>query len=136
MIDPRGDGGVDRGRPMARGCARGPGTDLAANVGSSTLTIFKPTVVVSPTSGAPARGLTVSGSGWPAGDSIFVQIGSSTFDADVVCVLTASDDGTIAGNQSGNSCQVPNVTTGSQPLVAIDEQSQGVRATGANFTVT
>ncbi len=44
-----------------------------------------PTVVVSPTSGSPGRGLTVTGSNWTAGDAIFVQLGSTTFDTNVVC---------------------------------------------------
>jgi hypothetical protein len=78
----------------------------------------------------------VSGSGWPAGDTIFIQIGSSTFDNDVACTLTASSDGTIAGNQPNGGCVVPSIATGSQPLVAIDEQNQGVVAKGAAFTVT
>jgi len=95
-----------------------------------------PTIAVSPTSGAPGAGLTVSGAGFPAGDSIFVQIGSTSFDQDVVCVITAAPDGTISGNKASNNCVVPNVPVGSQPLVAIDEQQQGVRATGAKFGVT
>jgi hypothetical protein len=51
-------------------------------------------------------------------------------------VLTASSDGTIAGNQPNGSCAVPSVATGSQPLVAIDDQHQGVIANGSAFTVT
>src|SRR5579859_5928262 len=39
-----------------------------------------PTVTASPTSGAPGTPLTISGSGWNPGDTIFVQIGSSAFD--------------------------------------------------------
>ena|ERR1700688_243434 len=94
-----------------------------------------PTISVSPTSAAPGAGLTVSGAGWPAGDSIFVQIGSTTFDQDVVCSTAARPNGTISASQATNNCVVPNVHVGSQPLVAIDEQQQGVRATGT-FTVT
>ena len=112
-------------------------TDGAANKGTATLTIFKPKISVSPTSGIPMRGLTVNGSGWPAGDTIFVQIGSATFDTDVVCALTTASDGTIGGNLTNGNCHVPTGTgTGSLPLVAIDQQNQGVRATGTNFNVT
>ena len=80
--------------------------------------------------------LTVSGTGFPVGDIVFVQIGSSTFDADVVCDLAVSEDGTIAGNKSNGNCQVPSVSTGAEPLVAIDQQNQGVIAKGTNFNVT
>jgi hypothetical protein len=111
-------------------------TDAGSHTGSQTVTVFRPTVAVSPTSGLPGAGLTVSGGGWPAGDSIFVQIGSNVFDTDVACVLTANLNGQILGNKSSSSCQVPSVGIGSQPLVAIDEQSQGVLAKGANFKVT
>jgi hypothetical protein len=111
------------------------GTD-GTNAGSAGLTVFTPTFSVSPGSGASGAGLTVSGSGWPAGDLIFVQIGSTTFDVDVVCALTVTSDGTILGNQPNANCKVPAVGTGSQPLVAIDDQNQGVAATHANFTVT
>jgi hypothetical protein len=110
--------------------------DSSSNSGSSSLVVYVPHISVSPVSGVPGHGLTVSGNGWPAGDTIFVQIGSSTFDSDVVCVLTASSDGTIAGNQPNGSCAVPSVATGSQPLVAIDDQHQGVIANGSAFTVT
>lgn len=81
-----------------------------------------PALAVSPTSGSPGTGLTVSGSGWPAGDTVFIQIGSASFDSDVVCVLTANAGGKISGTQAANSCQVPNVANGVQPLVGIDEQ--------------
>jgi IPT/TIG domain len=109
-------------------------TDSSSNFGSSPLIVYVPHISVSPTSGPAGRGLTVTGSGWPAGDFIFVQIGpqASIFDDDVVCALTASSDGTIVGN----SCSVPSVATGSQPLVAIDDQNQDVIANGASFTVT
>jgi hypothetical protein len=80
--------------------------------------------------------LTVTGSNWTAGDTIFVQIGSSAFDADMVCALTASPEGTIAGTKPNGNCQVPRVPAGSQTLVAIDQQNQGVIATGAKFNVT
>ena len=112
-------------------------TDGAALKGTAALTIFKPKISVSPTSGIPMRGLTVTGSGWPAGDTIFVQIGSTTFNTDDVCELTAASDGTIGGNLPNGGCHVPAaVPTGSQPLVGIDQQNQGVRATGTNFNVT
>jgi hypothetical protein len=110
--------------------------DSSSNSGSSSLMFYVPHISVSPGSGVPGRGLTVSGNGWPAGDAIFIQIGSSAFDSDVVCVLTASSDGTIAGNQPNGSCAVPSVATGSQPLVAIDDQHQGVIAHGSAFSVT
>jgi hypothetical protein len=111
-------------------------TDASAKVGKGSVLLFTPSISVSPTSGAPSAGLTVSGAGFPAGDSIFVQIGSTNFDQDVVCAIIAAPDGTIAGNQASNSCTVPSVPTGSHPLVAIDEQQEGVRAFGTNFTVT
>lgn len=106
-------------------------TDGAAHTGSGTLLIYKPKIAVSPVSGAPGRGLTVSGSGWPAGDEVIVQIGSTTFDTDVACVLIASSDGTVAST----ACQVPSVPVGSRTLFAIDEQHQGVTATGTAFKV-
>jgi hypothetical protein len=111
-------------------------TDGSANKnkGSATLRVYTPKVSVSPTSGSPGGGLTVSGSGWPAGDSIFVQIGSATFGTDVVCVLVASSGGAISGPPA--DCPVPTVPAGSQQLVAIDDQNQGVRTTGASFKVT
>ena len=59
-----------------------------------------PTVSVSPTSGTPGTGLTVSGSGWPAGDEVFVQIGSATFGSDVVCALVADSTGKISGTHA------------------------------------
>jgi hypothetical protein len=93
-----------------------------------------PSLAVSPTTGSPGTGLTVSGSGWPAGDAIFVQIGSTSFDTDVVCVLTANASGAISGTQAANGCVVPNVPSGSQPLVGVDEQSLGV-VSHASFTV-
>jgi hypothetical protein len=108
-----------------------------SNTGSATVRIYRPVVTVSPGSGIPSRGLTVGGSGWPAGDAIFVQIGSATFDTDIVCVLTAAPDGTIGGNATNGNCHVPmGLATGSQPLVAIDEQNEGVQTKGTNFTVT
>ena len=85
-----------------------------------------PTVSVSPVTGSPGTGLTVSGSGWPAGDEVFVQIGSATFDNDVVCVLIASSTGKISGTQAANGCVIPNVPNGTQPLVGIDDEKQGV----------
>jgi len=111
-------------------------TDSSTNKGSATLKVYTPKISVSPTSGAPGAELTVSGTGWITGDTVFVQIGSSTFDSEVVCVLTASEDGTIIGNKTNGDCQVPSVATGLQPLVAIDQQNQGVIATGAKFNVT
>ena len=111
-------------------------TDGSANTGSGKLTIFRPHVSVSPTSGTPGTGLTVTGGGWLPGDLVFVQIGSTTFNTDDVCELTVGSDGTIAGNKPGSGCQVPNVPAASQPLVAIDDQNQGVQATGTSFTVT
>jgi hypothetical protein len=110
-------------------------TDGAKNKGSATLRIYTPKVSVSPASGSPGGGLTVSGSGWPAGDAIFVQIGSTTFDTDVVCPLAASASGTISGTLAANNCRVPNVPAGTRTLVAIDEQNQGVQTTGASFKV-
>ena len=111
-------------------------TDASTNTGSASIRIYVPHISVSPTSGVPGRGLRVSGSGWPVGDTIFIQIGSSSFDTDVVCALTVSSDGTIAGSQPNGNCRVPTIATGSQPLVAIDEQRQGVVATGTAFNVT
>jgi hypothetical protein len=109
--------------------------DKNGNVGTQTIKIFTVTATVSPTSGSPGTGLTVSGSGWPAGDAIFVQIGSTSFDNDVVCVLTASATGKISGTQASNGCVVPGVPNGTQPLVGIDEQNQGVVA-HSTFDVT
>ena len=90
---------------------------------------------VSPTSAAPGHGLTLSGSGWPAGDTIFVQIGSTTFDTEVVCALVASPDGTIAGNKTNGNCAIPNAPAGSRVLFAIDQQNQGVIANGTTYKV-
>ena len=108
----------------------------ASNTGSVKFIVFKTTIKVTPTSGVPGTGLTVTGTGWPAGDAIFVQIGSTAFDTDVACVLTVAADGTIAGNKPGSGCQVPNVPTGNQPLYAVDDQHPGVAAKGAVFKVT
>src|SRR5579864_2424019 len=94
-----------------------------------------PSVVVSPTSGSPGHGLTVTGGGWPAGNLVVVQIGSTGFGTDIVCELTAGSGGTIAGTKSNGNCQVPNVPAGTRTLVAIDDQNQTIKATGANFTV-
>ena len=105
--------------------------DTAPNVGSASLRVYAPTVTLSPSSGVAGHGLTVSGGGWPAGDLIFVQIGSSSFGTDVACELTAGSDGSIAGNQAGNNCQVPNVPKGSEPLVSIDDQQRAVMATSS-----
>jgi IPT/TIG domain len=104
--------------------------DTAPNVGSASLKVYAPTVTFSPTSGVAGHALTVSGFGWPAGDLVFVQIGSSSFGTDVACELSVGSDGTIAGNQAGNNCAVPNVPKGSEPVVAIDDQQRGVIATG------
>src|SRR4029077_8405976 len=95
-----------------------------------------PTITVNPTSGSPGRGLAVRGANWPAGNQIFVQIGSTVFDTDVVCVLTVASDGAIGGNQPNGGCQVPNVPAGTQPMIAIDDQQQGVRTIAATFKVT
>jgi hypothetical protein len=108
-------------------------TDKKSNVGTQTIQIFTVKIAVSPTSGSPGTGLTVSGSGWPAGDTVFVQIGSTSFDSDVVCVLVASSTGKISGIPA--SCVVPNVPNGTQPLVGIDEQNLGVVA-HSTFLVT
>jgi hypothetical protein len=109
-------------------------TDAKGNVGTQAITIFLVTATVTPTSGSPGAGLTVTGSGWPAGDTIFVQIGSTSFDTDIVCVLTANASGAISGTPAANGCEVPNVATGTQPLVGIDEQGLGIVSHGT-FTV-
>ena len=109
--------------------------DSHGHTATQTLRIFVVKVSVSPTSGTPGTGLAVSGSGWPAGDEVFVQIGSATFDNDVVCVLVADSTGKISGTDAANGCAVPNVPNGTQPLVAIDAQNQGVVA-HSTFHVT
>jgi hypothetical protein len=109
-------------------------TDGSGNAGTQAITIYRATATVTPTSGAAGTGLTVTGSGWPAGDSVFIQIGSTSFDADVACVLTANASGAISGTQAANGCVVPNVAKGAQPLVGVDEQSLGV-VSHATFTV-
>lgn len=101
-------------------------TDAKGNTGTQNITIFRATATVTPTSGSPGTGLKVTGSGWPAGATVFVQIGSTSFDTDVACVLTANASGAISGTQATNGCVVPNVPTGSQPLVGEDEQDLGV----------
>ena len=115
-------------------------TDASGFVGTQTVTIYRATVTLAPATGSPGTGETISGAGWPAGDSIFVQIGSTSFDSDVVCALQANGSGVIAGS-SANGCVVPDVAHGSQPLVGIDEQKQGVVSHGTyavtgGFTVT
>jgi len=109
-------------------------TDAAGNTGTQNITIYLATATVTPTSGAVGTGLTVSGGGWPAGDTISIQIGSTSFDTDVACVLTANASGKISGTQAANGCVVPNVAKGAQPLVGLDEQSLGVVSHGS-FTV-
>jgi hypothetical protein len=109
-------------------------TDAKGNIGTQNITIYLPTATVKPTSGSPGTGLKVAGSGWPAGATVFVQIGSTSFDTDVACVLTASASGKISGTQAANGCVVPDVPNGSQPLVGVDEQSLGV-VSHATFTV-
>jgi hypothetical protein len=100
-------------------------TDASGFVGTQTIPVYRVKLTLTPATGAPGKGETITGSNWPAGDLIFVQIGSTTFDSDVVCALTASSSGTIAGSGT-NGCVVPNVQHGSEPLVAIDDQQQGV----------
>ena len=109
--------------------------DSHSHAATQTLRIFVVKASVSPTSGTPGTGLTVSGSGWPAGDEVFVQIGSATFGSDVVCALVADSTGKISGTHAGNACAVPNVPNGTQPLVAIDGQNQGVVAHSTSFVV-
>lgn len=75
------------------------------------------------------------GTGWPAGDEVFVQIGSAALDNDVACVLIAGSTGKISGTHAANGCAVPNVPNGTQPLVAIDSQNLGVVA-HSTFHVT
>jgi hypothetical protein len=111
-------------------------TDALSNTGTATQRVFRPTVIVSPTSGAPGASLTVSGGGWPAGDNVFVQIGSTSLGTDVVCQLKANASGQIAGDKFTNNCVVPSVGLGSQVLVGIDSAQQGVVAHGTNFNVT
>src|SRR6516164_8193284 len=110
---------------MAAILTTGP-AEVASAATAGIHTVSAVTVAVSPSSGSPGTGLTVSGSGWPAGDAVFVQIGSTSFDSDVACVLVASPTGNISGIPA--SCVVPNVPHGTQPLVGIDEQNQGVVA--------
>jgi hypothetical protein len=109
-------------------------TDAKGNTGTQNITIFRATATVTPTSGSPGTGLKVTGAGWPAGATVFVQVGSTSFDTDVACVLTANSSGKISGTQTTNGCVVPNVPNGSQPLVGEDEQNLGV-VSHATFTV-
>src|SRR5581483_434191 len=103
-------------------------TDKKGNVGTQTIKIFAVKAAVAPSSGSPGTGLTVSGSGWPVGDTVYVQIGSASINNDVVCELAVSSTGKISGNHASNGCAVPQVPNGTQPLVAIDGQHQGVTA--------
>lgn len=110
-------------------------TDSAAKKGGGKIRIYRPTIVVSPTSGPPAMALHVTGVGWPASLPVLIQIGSTAFGSDGVCLLYANASGVLSSTAS-DGCNVPYGPTASQPLIAYDYYHQGVLAKGANFTVT
>jgi hypothetical protein len=97
------------------------------------MSVFKPTISLSPTSGKPGDGVTVSGSGWPAGDFIFVQIGPNIGS---VCGITAASDGTINATKETNGCTVPNVPAGGESAAGVDNSARSVTASAGTFTVS
>lgn len=66
------------------------------------------TLAVSPRTASPGDPLTVSGSGWPAGGEVTIDVGSAR-----LCVLTAADAGAIAGD-----CELPPRRAGSHAVRA------------------
>jgi hypothetical protein len=118
------------------GTATVSATDSASNTGSAQLAVYAPSVALT-APGAPAgHGLTVTGSGWPAGDSIYIQIGATTPGNNVACSLSAGRNGTIAGTQYYGGCQVPTTVPGGRYKVyAVDGNNPAIAVTGPYFNL-
>ncbi len=89
-----------------------------------TLTVHTATLALTPHSGTPGSGFTVTGSGWAHGERVTITFGTTT-----LTPATASSSGTIDQSET-----VPSVSAGSYTVTATG-QTSGATDT-ATFTVT
>jgi hypothetical protein len=105
-------------------------SDTSGDSATEEVTVFTPTISFSPTSGAPYSTFTCTGTGWPPGDPILLNMGGEGF------YYYAYPDS--SGDFSETNCTVPNnLPAGSYSIFAYDYGAQSVTATSAgDFDLT
>jgi hypothetical protein len=97
------------------------GTDKA----TATVSVYRPTMTMAETSGAPGTTFVVNGSGFWPGNGIYLYFGTS-----YMCSLNADGSGDVNGY-----CTVPSLATGAYAVIA-QEDSDAIKVTVGTFTIT
>ena len=98
--------------------------DAAGDTATAKVSVYKPKVTFSASSGSPQSGITVSGKGlWPS-QTVFLLAGTTNF-----CNLTATSTGTVAG-----SCTVPSMPAGTVALT-VQQDSGAISRPAGHLTI-